>query len=93
VRKEPLHGSLAVRVARREQRLLAPDQREAHALEHAESGLVEGRQAGEDSCSISEAGSLSDTDRAKQHKKGVTDQPHLQVAESRHRPGRCPSIG
>lgn len=41
VSKEPFHRGLRVAVARREQRLLAPDQREAHRFELGECGLVE----------------------------------------------------
>lgn len=54
VRKQPLHRRLAVCVAGREQRLLTADQRKAHPFEHAESGLVEGGQAGGRGCDITE---------------------------------------
>jgi hypothetical protein len=41
VGKEPLHRGLWIAVARREQRLLTPDWREAHRFELGERSLVE----------------------------------------------------
>lgn len=50
VRKKPLHGSLPVRIARRKQRFLAADEREAHALKQTQSSFVKHRQVKGTNC-------------------------------------------